>query len=89
MELKIMSEIWSLSQIEEKVRQIVQDHLHVEPSDIRGDSLFVDDLGADSLDLTDLAIEFEDQFHIKIPEADLNRITTVSNVVEYLSVRLG
>ncbi|GGH76893.1 acyl carrier protein [Pullulanibacillus pueri] len=71
-------------QIEEKVRQVVVNQLDVDPSEVKLDSLFVDDLGADSLDLTELAVGFEDEFDIEIPDADFGNLSTVENVVNYI-----
>jgi acyl carrier protein len=76
-------------QIEQKVRDVVCNHLQVEPDAVKGDSLFVDNLGADSLDLTELAIAFEDEFNIEIPDVDFGQLATVSGVVEYVSRRLS
>ncbi|MFC4619451.1 acyl carrier protein [Camelliibacillus cellulosilyticus] len=76
-------------QIEEKVIKVVCSQLQVVPSDVKGSSLFVDDLGADSLDLTELAIAFEDEFDLEIPDADFGRLSTVSGVVDYVAERFS
>ncbi len=76
-------------QIEEKVINVVSTQLGVENSEIEPKSLFKDDLGADSLDLTDLTIGFEDEFGLEIPDSDFGQLTTVENVVEYIKKRLG
>lgn len=77
------------AQIEEKVRKVVVNQLQVEASDVKPESLFVDDLGADSLDLTELAVAFEDEFEIEIPDADFGQLATVAGVVTYLHGRLS
>lgn len=74
--------------IEEKVRNVVCSQLQVEASEVKPSSLFGDDLGADSLDLTELAIGFEDEFGIEIPESDFTELSTVANVVDYIAGRL-
>lgn len=76
-------------QIQEKVKKVVCDQLQVEQTDVKLDSLFVDDLGADSLDLTELAVAFEDEFDLEIPEADFGKLSTVQGVVDYISGRLA
>ncbi|RYM06724.1 acyl carrier protein [Sporolactobacillus sp. THM7-7] len=74
--------------ITEKVKEVVATQLQVEQEKIKNDSLFVDDLGADSLDLTELAIAFEDAFDLEIPESDFGQLSTVAGVVDYLSERM-
>ena len=76
-------------QIQEKVLSVVCTQLQVERSEVKMTSLFVDDLGADSLDLTELAVAFEDEFNIEIPDSDFGQLATVAGVVEYISHRLG
>ncbi|TCP28762.1 acyl carrier protein [Scopulibacillus darangshiensis] len=84
-----MSSTLTKDQIEERVNSVVCSQLQVEPSEVNGSSLFVDDLGADSLDLTELAIAFEDEFDIEIPDSDFGQLSTVTGVVEYVSNRLA
>jgi acyl carrier protein len=76
------------AQIEERVKRLVAEQLRVNPSDIRPDGHFVDDYGADSLDLTELVINVEDEFRLRIPEADLKDLTTVASVVDYVAGKL-
>ncbi|WP_233096166.1 acyl carrier protein [Alicyclobacillus sp. SO9] len=78
-----------MEQIEERVRKVVCSQLGVEPEEVNPGSQFVDDLGADSLDLTELAIAFEDEFELEIPESDFGKLSTVANVVSYLNGRLN
>ncbi|WEG10989.1 acyl carrier protein [Pullulanibacillus sp. KACC 23026] len=82
-----MPTVLTKEQIEERVRKVVGEQLQVDSEKIKGDSLFVDDLGADSLDLTELAIAFEDEFDLEIPESDFGQLATVSGVVTYLHTR--
>ena len=58
--------------------------LQVEKSEIGPNSLFTDDLGADSLDLTELAIAFEDEFELDIPDSDFDQLKTKVSVMEYI-----
>ena len=76
-------------EIEEKVIKVVSDQLQVEQAEIGTNSLFTDDLGADSLDLTELTIAFEDEFELDIPDADFDQLTTKATVVEYIKKRLA
>ncbi|EJY55467.1 acyl carrier protein [Alicyclobacillus hesperidum URH17-3-68] len=84
-----MAEALNKQQIEERVRKVVVNQLQVDAAEVKPDSLFVDDLGADSLDLTELAVAFEDEFDIEIPEADFGQLSTVEGVVQYISGRLA
>lgn len=68
----------------EKVKQIIEEHLGVEEKDIRPDSAFVEDLGADSLDVVELIMAMESDFDIEIPDEDVETIATVEDAVEYI-----
>jgi acyl carrier protein len=80
-----MPETWTEQQIEEKVRNVVCDQLGVKPSDVGLNSSFVDDLGADSLDFTELVVAFEDEFELEIPDAAFDQLGTVATVVHYIA----
>ena len=67
-----------------KIKPIIADQLGVEESDINLESSFTNDLGADSLDLFEMVMEFEDEFDIEIPEEDLESIDKVEDIVNYL-----
>lgn len=84
-----MAETLTKEEITEKVRHVVSRELQVDMSDIQTESLFVDDLGADSLDLTELAVAFEDEFDLEIPESDFGQLSKVSGVVDYIAGRLA
>ncbi len=68
----------------EKVRGIVADQLGVEAEEVKEDSTFVDDLGADSLDIVELIMRFEDEFGVEIPDEQAEKIKTVSDIVKYI-----
>ena len=68
----------------EKVKKIVVDQLGVEESEIAMESSFIDDLGADSLDIVELIMALEEEFGIEIPDNDAEKITTVGDAVEYI-----
>lgn len=73
------------SSIEEKVIGIVSEQLNIPKEDIKLDSDFVADLKADSLDLVELVMEFEDEFGVQIPESDQEKIKRVGDAVKYIT----
>jgi acyl carrier protein len=68
----------------EKVKSIIADQLGVEESEIKMESSFVDDLGADSLDIVELIMALEEEFDIEIPDSEAEKIATVGDAVEYI-----
>ena len=68
----------------EKVRDIVVEQLGVEPEEVSMESTFIDDLGADSLDIVELIMAFEEEFNIEIPDEAAEKIKTVQDVVTYI-----
>jgi len=68
----------------EKLKEIIADVLNVEVNDITEDTTFVDDLGADSLDLFELVMALEEEYNVEIPSEDLEKLTTVGAVMDYL-----
>lgn len=68
----------------DKVRDIVVDQLGVEADEVSIDSTFIDDLGADSLDIVELIMAFEEEFGIEIPDEAAEKIKTVQDVVSYI-----
>lgn len=67
----------------DKVRDIVVDQLGVEADEVNIDSTFIDDLGADSLDIVELIMAFEEEFGIEIPDEAAEKITTVQAAIDY------
>jgi acyl carrier protein len=68
----------------ERVKKVVVDRLKVSDDEVTEAASFVDDLGADSLDVVDLVIGFEDEFEIQIPDEDAEKITNVKQAVDYI-----
>ena len=69
----------------DRVKKIIVDQLGVEESKINENSSFIDDLGADSLDIVELIMAFEEEFDVEIPDEDAEKIKTVGDAVKYLS----
>jgi len=68
----------------EKVREIICGQLGVSEADVTMEASFIDNLGADSLDIVELIMAFEEEFDIEIPDEDAEKITTVGDAVEYI-----
>jgi len=76
-------------EIEAKVHEIIMDKLGVEESQITPTASFINDLGADSLDIVELVMGFESAFSISIPDEDAEKICTVGDAVKYLTEKLS
>ena len=74
---------------EKKVIEIVSEQLGVSADEIKSETSFVNDLGADSLDTVELVMEFEDEFDINIPDEDAEKIQTVGEAVKYIKEHIG
>ncbi|MCP1101880.1 acyl carrier protein [Aequitasia blattaphilus] len=68
----------------EKVKEIIVENLGVEEADVKPESNFKEDLGADSLDLFELVMALEEEYGVEIPTEDLEKIATVNDVIEYI-----
>lgn len=68
----------------EKVQEKVAEQLGVEIDEVSMESSFIDDLGADSLDIVELLMALEEEFDIEIPDEEAEKLSTVSDVVEYI-----
>ncbi len=67
-----------------KVKDIIVEQLGVTESSVTSEASFIDDLGADSLDIVELIMALEEEFDMEIPDADAEKIVTVNDVVEYI-----
>ncbi|MDD5388866.1 MAG: acyl carrier protein [Gallionellaceae bacterium] len=74
-----------MSDIEERVKKIVAEQLGANEADVKQESSFVDDLGADSLDTVELVMALEEEFECEIPDEDAEKITTVQQAVDYIN----
>jgi acyl carrier protein len=73
-----------MSEVADKVKKIVVEHLGVEEAKVTLEASFIDDLGADSLDTVELVMAFEEAFDVEIPEDAAEKITTVGDAVDYI-----
>ncbi|ABY28973.1 MAG: acyl carrier protein [Methylobacteriaceae bacterium] len=73
-----------MSDIAERVKKIVVEHLGVEPEKVTEASNFIDDLGADSLDTVELVMAFEEEFNVEIPDDAAETIQTVGDAIKFL-----
>jgi len=69
---------------EDRVKKIVVEHLGVEADTVTPDASFIDDLGADSLDIVELVMAFEEEFSVEIPDDAAEKITTVKDAIDYI-----
>ncbi|WP_458700016.1 acyl carrier protein [Sulfurospirillum sp. 1307] len=68
----------------DEVKEVVVEQLNVSPDEIKEDSKFVEDLGADSLDVVELVMALEEKFDIEIPDSDAEKIVTVGDAIKYV-----
>ena len=68
----------------ERIRDIIVEQLGVEPDEVTEQSSFIDDLGADSLDIVELIMALEEEFGMEIPDEEAEKISTVGDVIEYI-----
>ncbi len=74
-----------MASVDERVKQIIVEQLGVDEAEVTPSASFVDDLGADSLDIVELVMAFEEAFEIEIPDEDAEKIRTVQDAVDYIS----
>jgi acyl carrier protein len=72
----------------EKVRDIVVEQLGVDPEEVTPEASFIDDLGADSLDIVELVMAFEEEFDLEIPDEDAEKIGSVGDAVNYIKAHV-
>ncbi|MFD3156530.1 acyl carrier protein [Haloimpatiens sp. FM7330] len=68
----------------DKVKKIIVEQLSLDEEEIKMESSFIDDLGADSLDIVELVMALEEEFDMEIPDEDAEKVSTVGDVVEYI-----
>jgi acyl carrier protein len=77
-----------MEQIIARVKKVVVEQLGVDEKDVKDDSSFMDDLGADSLDAVELVMALEEEFECEIPDEEAEKITTVAKAAEYIAANL-
>jgi len=75
--------------IEAEVKRIIKEQLDVDEKDIKAESTFVEDLGADSLGLVELVLAIEEAFEIDIPDEDTEKLRTVQDAIDYIEKHTG
>ena len=78
-----------MSDTADRVKKIVVEHLGVEADKLTEDASFIDDLGADSLDIVELVMAFEEEFGVEIPDDAAEKISTVSDAIKYIEENKG
>ena len=73
--------------VEQKVKQIIVEQLGVDEAQVDPTASFVDDLGADSLDIVELVMAFEEEFSVEVPDEDAEKLQTVGDVIKYIEER--
>jgi acyl carrier protein len=73
----------------DRVKKIVVEHLGVEADKVTEEASFIDDLGADSLDIVELVMAFEEEFSVEIPDDAAEKITTVRDAIDYIEQNKG
>ena len=74
-----------MDSVEQRVKKIVAEQLGVNEAEIKNESAFVDDLGADSLDTVELVMALEEEFETEIPDEEAEKITTVKQAIDYIT----
>ena len=78
-----------MSETADRVKKIVVEHLGVEADKVTEDASFIDDLGADSLDIVELVMAFEEEFNVEIPDDAAEKISTVKDATDYIDQHQG
>ena len=74
-----------MSSVEERVKNIIVTQLGVKAEDVKNESIFIDDLGADSLDTVELVMALEEEFETEIPDEEAEKITSVQEAIDYIN----
>jgi len=78
-----------MSEVQDKIKQIIVDELGVDEAEVTENARFIEDLGADSLDLVELVMRFEEEFDIEIPDEDAEKIQAVRDAYSYVEQHKG
>jgi acyl carrier protein len=75
--------------VEKKIKEIIMNQLDLDGKEITPEAAFIDDLGADSLDVVEMVMAMEEAFDLEIPDEDVENITIVQDVIDYIKQRTG
>jgi acyl carrier protein len=78
-----------MASVEEKVKHIIVEQLGVDEDEVKAEASFVDDLGADSLDVVELVMALEEEFELEISDEDAEKLVTVQKAIEYIQANAG
>jgi len=78
-----------MASAEEKVKECIVSQLGVNEDEVTNEASFIDDLGADSLDIVELVMAFEEKFGIEIPDEDVEKLRTVGDAIKYVTEKSG
>ncbi|MEW4466865.1 acyl carrier protein [Parasphingorhabdus sp. JC815] len=78
-----------MSETADRVKKIVVEHLGVEADKVTEEAAFIDDLGADSLDIVELVMAFEEEFSVEIPDDAAEKIATVKDAIDFINKNKG
>jgi acyl carrier protein len=77
-----------MASVDERVKEIIAEQLGLEKEDIQPEASFIDDLGADSLDIVEMIMTIEDEFDVEISDEDAEKIVTVQDAINYINDKL-
>lgn len=83
--MEIENQKGALMSVNPKVKDIIVEQLGVDPEKVKSEASFIDDLGADSLDIVELVMAMEEEFDLEIPDEDAEKLKTVNDVQTYLT----
>lgn len=78
-----------MADVQQRIIQLIAEQLEKDPSEIKPEMSFADDLGADSLDLVELIMTVEEEFNIEIPDEDAEKMTKVGDAIKYIESKTG
>lgn len=77
------------AELKKRVEEIIVEQLGVTPEEVVDEASFIDDLGADSLDIVELVMAMEEEFDVEIPDEDAEKLQTVASAIQYLREKVG
>ncbi len=83
----LIAEVLEVKKVFDKIKKIIVEQLGIDEDKVTMDASFIDDLGADSLDMVELIMAIEEEFEIEVPEEEAENIVTVSDAINYISAK--